>query len=640
MATAGHVDHGKTALIRGLTGVDTDTLQEERARGLTISPGFAYHQFAAADNAGEVVTLGFVDVPGHADFIPNMLAGVGSVNHALLVVAADDGVMPQTREHLTILQLLGITGVVVALSKIDRASATRVRQVQHHVARLLAAGGFDRADFFPVDNLSGHGVAELLACLQHKAQHSTTSRTAMAAHRTRFLIDRSFTVKGIGTVVTGTLQRGRLPSREPLVLSASGEPVRIRGMRLHQREIATLLPGQRAALHINLSHEQVQRGDWLQEQASYHPASRVDVALRLSDHAPALQASAQYHLYTGASHHLVNVRCLQAGSEFHQLRSRQALHVHHGDRFVLRDPAARTTIGGGRVLDSFVPRKGRSSAMRLQELHIKQQDHAPAFTALLSRSPLGVDCEQFARNYDLSAAAMEILLQQAGDTAVILHLPAPGGTRMVDNQALQAIAGQIQQGIESFHAANPTVQGISEPQLHEIMDFPGSPLLLSAVLDRLLAQGQIARTGALLHSPQHQAVMNPEQQQFLHSIRPLLQAAGRVPPRTRELVEQTRIPLPSLERILRQCTRSGMLIKVADNRHFLPETIAELAEFAEQLAAAAGAEQGFSVIQFRDASGIGRNLCIEILEYFDRTGFTRRQDNARFIRTPREDIFD
>ncbi|MCG8415506.1 MAG: selenocysteine-specific translation elongation factor [Pseudomonadales bacterium] len=637
MATAGHVDHGKTSLIKHLTGVDTDTLKEERARGLTINPGYAYHHFNDPANSGDQVTLGFVDVPGHADFIPNMLAGVGSVAHALLVVACDDGVMPQTREHLSILQLLGIRQVVVALTKTDRASKEQLKETEIAVAQLLNTKNFENAKFFPIDNLSGEGTPELLNHLKEKAAHTVSLTTG--EHRTRFLVDRSFSVKGIGTVVTGTLKQGQLRNAEQLVLSATGEEVRIRGLRLDDHAIQQLQASQRAAVNINVSHDKVQRGDWLQEKASYQPCFRIDTELAFLDEEVRLRSSTQYHLYIGATHHVVNIRALDEADSIYQVRSQQPMHAHYGDRFVIRDPAAKNTIGGGQVLDIFVPRKGRSSETRLIELKSKRNPAPEALVALLETSPFGVDCKQFSCNYDLTTAAFRSLVDRMGERTVTLTLKGSDSPRLLLKSHFADFNTQILKQIDSFHTANRSSPGISEPQLNSALDFQSSPLLLNAILELMIQQAVLSRTGTVLHLPNHQASLSQEEEQFLAKIHPILKNAGNIPPRTRELVDLTNIPLKPLERILKQCTKSGILIRVADNRHYLPETIAELAEFTEQLAESNDADSGFSVIQFRDASGIGRNLCIEILEYFDRIGFTRREDNARFIRTQKENIF-
>ena len=639
LATAGHVDHGKTSVVRHLTGVNTDTLAEERARGLTINPGYAYCHFRDPQAVRAAVTVGFVDVPGHADFIPNMLAGVGAVEHALLVVACDDGVMPQTVEHLDILHLLGVTEVVVVLSKTDRADSDRISRVRSDVSQLLGSGGFATPRFFAVNNLSAEGIAELQQYLQDRALDAAPASLKVRDYRTRFVVDRSFSVKGIGTVVTGTLKQGRLPCPEPLVLSSSGETVRVRGLRVDQYDIESLQPGQRAAINLNVPLDSVKRGDWLLERKSHKPSYRVDIQLQRLDAAQVLKSNTQYHLFTGASHHMVNLRALDQPSGLYQLRSQQPLHVYHGDRFVLRDSAATATLGGGRVIDIFVPRKGRASNSRLHELRCKQHSAAEAFAELLEASPLGIDLAQFAVNYNLSNTAMEQLLGKVRNSGAILTPRGAHAPRAFSETALRTIKQQILDGVGSFHRANPSASGISEPQLNRVTDFPGSARLLAAVIEELVSSRQLKRTGSLLQLPGHSASLSKEEELFLAKIHPALKQSGRIPPRTRELVEITDTPLATLERILRQCSKRGLVTQVAANRYFLPETLAELAGLGEQLAASADNGGSFSVIEFRDASGIGRNLCIEILEHFDRIGFTRRENNSRFIRTPKENLF-
>ncbi len=638
VATAGHVDHGKTSLIKHLTGVDTDTLAEEKKRGLTINPGFAYHHFTDEADSSPI-TLGFVDVPGHADFIHNMLAGVGSVNHALLVIACDDGIMPQTREHIAIIRLLNIANLTIALSKIDRCPAERIEQLQTEIRQSLLSEWEGEVGFFPVNNLSGEGIDELKSHLEQQAIQALTNENTIHDFAARFLIDRSFTVKGIGTVVTGTVRSGQIAVGDTLLLSSTGAAVRIRGIRLDQRELSRVAAGQRAAVNITAELDTISRGDWLLATENYHPCHRFDAELQWLDNSPAIKPNAEYHLYLGAADHVANIRLLCESRSLYQLRSSDALHTCHGDRFIVRDPAASTTLGGGQVLDIHVPRRGRASAERLEELQIKKQVHSLALPQLLQQSPTGIDLQSFKSNYNLSAAAVESLLAETRDSCVSIELEEQDLPWLLHRDHYQAISKSVVQCISDFHSQNPQLQGIAESRLSQDLDFNKSHLLLSGILGLLIASGDVRRSGTLLHLPNHQASLGKEEKEFLEKIHPLLEQHGKVPPRTRELVEMTGIPLKALERILKQCARSGMVVRVAENRFYLPETIAELAAFTEQLANKSSADSGFSVIQFRDASGIGRNLCIEILEYFDSVGFTRRNDNTRFLRTGKENIF-
>ena len=644
IATAGHVDHGKTSLVRHLTGTNTDTLAEEKSRGLTINLGYAYYHFqSSTDGTDYDNTLGFVDVPGHTDFINNMLAGVGAVDAALLVVAADDGIMPQTREHLAILDLLGISHGLVALTKIDRVSAERSAAVSAEIRQLLQTTTLRDAPIFPLSNKSKDGIADLLQHLQSLFNRPAADAGHIKSQYFRYLIDRSFSVKGIGTVVTGSVRAGAAAVGASLLHTGTNELTKLRGLRQDATELGEVRAHQRVAANINRSHTEIKRGDWLVDPQLYAPALRLDTALRFIDENFSLRSNAQYHLYIGACHRIVTLRQLGSPADgFFQIKSNTAIIAHYGDRFVVRDPASQQTIGGGQVIDIFVPRRQRSSAQRIATLTALQQDSYAALCALLELQPAGVDLDQFALCRNLSPAGIDSLYQQLQAASVpYLCLSVAGKTFpiLLHDRHYQQHARQILQHLEKYHQAHVNQQGISEPALSKELEFSGSHLLFHGLLQELLRTDAIKRTGTLLHLAAHQSALSAEEKNFLDKVRPILLQADKVPPRTRELVEMTGIPLKPLELILRQTVKEGNLIKVADNRHYLPETIMQLAEFTEKVAQQSTEAGGFSVIQFRDTSGIGRNLCIEILEYFDRVGFTRREGNSRFVRTDKENIF-
>lgn len=643
VATAGHVDHGKTSLVSRITGTDTDTLEEEKTRGLTINLGFAYHQFETQiDNKTQACTLGFVDVPGHIDFISNMLAGVGNVDFALLVIAADDGIMPQTREHLEIIKLLGICQGAVALTKIDRVPPERVEQIQLDIHDILANSELASAPIFPLSNQSGAGVSDLVTHLQQALVSKKIDQHSIGNKHFRFLVDRSFSVKGIGTVVTGSVRSGTSTKGSELINSHDGTPVRLRGMRLHQDDIETINTGHRAALNIDSDLDSVARGNWLVSKENYQPVSRFDASVSLIDKNYKLRPGTEYHLYLGASHHIVNLRYLEADKQdFIQIKSSESIIAHQGDRFIIRDPAAEHTIGGGEIIDIFVPRKKRSSTARIQTLEACSKNDLQALAQLTEISEDGANLSNFRINRNLTQDFVTELSTNLENESVakILSIKSNNTQVLLHEKFFEKYRARILNDINSFHTQNPSQQGISEPALSRSVNFSSSHLLFNALLQSLIDDDKVKRTGTLLHLPAHQSSLSKEEEEFLAKVRPILLKAGNVPPRTRELVELTGIPLKPLERILRVTTKAGSLIKVADNRHYLPETIMVLAEFTEKVAHSSELSEGFSVIQFRDESGIGRNLCIEILEYFDRVGFTRRDGNTRFLRTEKENVF-
>ena len=634
IATAGHVDHGKTLLVRKLTGVDTDTLAEEKSRGLSINLGFAYRRYEAE---GRDCLLGFVDVPGHIDFIGNMLAGVGAVDAALLVVAADDGVMPQTEEHAAILDLLNVRAGCVALTKIDRASKTRLGKVKAQVRELLAGGGLAGAPVFPLSSLSGEGVDRLGDYL-HKLLLGKYRRDEIPGRRRfRFLVDRSFSVRGIGTVVTGSCRAGAAELGQTLLHSGTGAEIRLRGIRVHDQDRKRLGAGERAALNITLEHGQAGRGDWLLDGGLHSPVSRFDARLRLLPGVAEPRPNTRYHLHLGAGHYLATLRRLGQSNWF-QLKTRETLHALHGDRFILRDPAARRTLGGGVVIDIFVPARGRETSARLALLAAMDQPHEAACRALTGLLPDGLDLDEFGLCRNLGAATIAEFadkLQQPPANCVALSLEGREYPRLLGPAHYQRHRDKLLAAVAEFHRANPERPGVGEAQLPATAGLKTPAPLLKALVQQLVAEGALLRSGSLLHLPGHSTRLGTQLEQLMGKLRPILQQSGRIPPRTRELAELTGLPLTELEKVLRQAEISRLLVRVADNRHYLPETINDLAALVEEVAGGpngARGASGFSVIEFRDASGIGRNLCIEILEYFDSIGYTRRDGNLRFVR--------
>ena len=637
IATAGHVDHGKTSLVRHLTGTDTDTLAEEKARGLTINTGFAYRRFSAApavaepaQTSGQDYTLGFVDVPGHHDFINNMLAGVSSVGAALLVIAADDGIMPQTREHLAIIDLLGIRVGAVAISKVDRCNPQDLATLKAEIMALLEGTGLDGAPLFEIDNLSGAGISKLASHLESLALTSHTAESTLQQHP-RFLVDRAFAAKGFGTIVTGTTLAGPIELGSELQHTGSGKSAKVRGIRLDHETLSILKSGQRGALNITLDHGELSRGDTL--GSDVQRVFRFDAELRLlpavNAKPPALKPGVNYHLYLGASHRLVQLRRLS--EDFVQFSIDKPLSCHWGDRFVLRDPQGRYTLGGGRVISVDIPRRGRASPERLAQLRAETHTAEAALTALLKLPGPGVELTSFARARNLTPKALAelVALQQASAARPLLLPLAEGKQQLIALAQAQSYEASLLEALANFHSQQPSASGCDQTLLQRSCEAPN--LLHPALLDALAAKGKVVMNGSLWALASFRQTKSREREEFEAKILPLLLRGGLTPPRTREIVEATGIPLKGLERLLQQCAREGAVVWVADNRCYLPQTLTQLAEQAQTLADSKNGD-GFSVIEFRDATGMGRNLCIEVLEHFDACGFTQRRDNVRVLR--------
>jgi len=636
IATAGHVDHGKTSLVRALTGIDTDRLEEEKRRGMSIDLGFAYVDLGAGE------PVGFVDVPGHERFIRNMLAGVAAIDFALLVVAADDGPMPQTAEHLAILNLLGIGQGAVALTKIDRVDAARIAAVTAQIRAALAGSGLHDAPIFPLAGPSGLGVPALR---QHLAEAAAATVAKAARGNFRLAIDRSFTVAGAGLVVTGAVFSGAVAIGDRLMLSPQGVPVRVRGIHAQNQPVEAGQIGQRCAVNIagtDLKRAAIGRGDWLLAEALHHPTDRLDVNLRLLATEPRpLNHWTPVHVHLGAMATTGRVAVL-AGKNIApgdaglaQLVLDQKLGALHGDRLILRDQSAQRTIAGGLVLDPFAPTRGRARPERLAILAALERPTAgEALQALLTIAADGVDLAPFAQSWNLTEVDRQSLLRDLP----IVRVAVPGGEIAIGESRWAALRSAVLAQLALHHRQHPDHVGPDERALRQHLPQRLAPALFHGLLQALLADGAMIRDGLNLRLPQHRARLAPADQALWQKLQPLLQAGALRPPRVLELAAALHLDAVPLTAFLRRAARLGYLLPVAENRFYPPSALAALANIAEALAATSP-ERLFNAAEFRDRSGIGRNLTIEVLEFFDKAGFTRRAGNQRRILRPVLEVF-
>jgi selenocysteine-specific elongation factor len=635
LATAGHIDHGKTALIRALTGVDADRLPEEKRRGLTIDLGFAYTTLP------DGTELGFVDVPGHERFLSNMLAGVLSIDRILLVVAADDGPRPQTLEHLDILELIEIQEITAVVTKIDRVERGRTDAVAAETGALLAAAGFRQPAIFPVSSRTGEGVAALAEHLKKSAHSAARNRVAASASGLfRMPIDRAFTLPGIGLVVTGTISAGAVAPGDRLLLSPHGTPVRVRGLHGHDRPIETAAAGERCAINVAGSFPEggdPRRGDWILTAERHAPTTRLDLSLRVSRYAEnPLRDGLPVHLHLGTIDivgraAVLGPREIGPGERgFVQLDLEHPVGALCGDRAVLRDHAARHTLAGGRVVDPFAPRRGRRQPARLAVLEaLDATDPAQALTRLLAVEGV-VDLAQFALARNLAPRELDRLIE-AGEFLRVGSARAPVA---VTPERLAALGNKIVDLLAAWHQAQPDALGPGRPALIAQLrgTAPGTApgAALDAALGALAGAGRVVRQGPIWRLPNHQPRLTRSDERLWERLHPLLAAADLRPPRIRELAEELELEPEAMERFLGRAERLGRVARVADNRFFLPETLARLAEIACELADNSP-EGTFTAATFKDRSGVGRNLTIEILEYLDKMGATRRTGDARIV---------
>jgi len=627
IGTAGHIDHGKTSLIRRLTGRNTDRLPEEIQRGISIELGYAYVPVDAGD------TLGFVDVPGHERFVHTMLAGATGIDFALLVVAADDGVMPQTDEHLDILLLLGVTHGAVVLSKIDAVEPQRVEQVRAQIAVRAADTPARDWPVFPVSSVRGDGVDALK---QHLLATAARQPARAGAGHFRMAIDRCFTLAGVGTVVTGTVHAGavRVGDQVTVVPGPHGRalPSRVRSIHAQDRRADAGLIGQRCALNLpGLEKQEIARGMWVQASELANLSGRIEAAVHLSSRAPrALAAGATVHVHHGTADAMARVAILDAvrvepgAAALVALTLDRSLAVARGDRFVIRDAAAQHTLGGGVVLDATeqgaAPRRGRRAPARLALLRqLRDEQPVAALAASLAQQPVSV--ARLAALWNLQPAELDALLGAVNARVAAGIAFSADRWRELRHQVLAAI-GQA-------HAREPEMPGVEQQRLRRIIAPSMELEAFGAVVDELLAEQALVRRGAFVALPAHRAELGREQRVRWERIKPLLVDRRFEPPRVRDIARETGIAETEVRALLKTVARVGDVALVAHDHYFTTSAVGELADIAAQVAAQHGVARA---AEFRDRIGTGRKLAIQILEFFDRVGYTRRVRDEHLIR--------
>ena len=608
---AGHVDHGKTSIVRALTGVDTDRLAEEKRRGLTIDLGFAY-----TDLGGRRV--GFVDVPGHHRFVHNMVAGIAGQQYALLVIAADDGVMPQSREHLQILRLLGLNRGVVALNKVDRVSADRLHEVRQQIRTLVDGSFLASGEIVDVSCETGTGIDDLAGHFEQAAASAVhTSRDALF----RLAIDRAFTVRGSGVVVTGTVVDGTTTVDARLVTSA-GVPVRVRGIHAQDEPSSTATAGDRAAINIaGADLGEVRRGNWLLDPATREPVDGFAARLTVLDDFPRpVKHNAPVHAYHATSHTQARILLIEGApiepgaTAICDVVCEEPLHVKIGDRFVLRDHDLERTLGGGRVAEIGVPLSRRRNESRRQRLTaVRLDDVTDSLAALANQSPLAV--EDFARHWNLAAETVERLAGSAHLQRIEDHLLHP--------ELVDAASGFVRDKLAKHHREHPDSPGLNADEIcaGTSAERQAQRLVLGAQVE----SGALRIDNGRYAETTHRAAIPENVQRLFESVETWLDSTQ--PPSLGDIAKRLRRPFPAFEREMRALPAFQLAVRVSDTRYYLPARLAELADAAVRLD-----NQGpFTVRDFRDATGVGRNVVIEVLEHFDAAGFTKRVGDTRHV---------
>ncbi|MGV2906082.1 selenocysteine-specific translation elongation factor [Achromobacter sp. AGC25] len=630
IGTAGHIDHGKTTLVRALTGVDTDRLKEEKARGISIELGYAYTPLANGD------VLGFIDVPGHEKLVHTMAAGASGIDFGLLVVAADDGVMPQTREHLAILSLLGVAQGAVALTKSDRADAAQQMAVRAEIAELAVGTFLAGAPVFAVQasQAGDPGAAELKSYLHAQAEGV---RQRDAAGLFRLAVDRVFTLAGHGTVVTGTAHAGQARAGDDtadLRLMPAGTRVRVRSIHAQNQPSETGVAGQRCALNLaGIYKSAISRGDWIADARCFLPSRHIDVALTLLPSADApVRAWAPLHVHIGAARHVAHAVPLSAEtlapgqSGWVQLVFDEPVCAMPGDRYIVRNAQATRTVGGGRVLDPNAPDRKRRAASRLQGLQaLTDMLDGGGLPPVLAHAPLGLDEGALQRLTGKPVRAIE----------------APHGALWIETRNAQAprtlilgthwdaLLERVEHALTAFHHGAPDEPGPDSARLRRMAMPVGSDALWTAVLDHLQRDGRVARNGPWLHLPTHTSTLADAESALAQRLLPLLQQGGFDPPWVRDLARAQDEPEERVRQLLRKLLRRGDVAQVVKDLFYHRDQVRALARLAGDLAAR---PEGLNAAVFRDATGLGRKRAIQILEFFDRVGYTRRVRDTHLLR--------
>ncbi|HZW80119.1 MAG TPA: selenocysteine-specific translation elongation factor [Candidatus Deferrimicrobiaceae bacterium] len=625
VGTAGHIDHGKTALVKALTGIDADRLQEEKRRGITIDLGFAHMDLPVPN--GETLRLGFVDVPGHERFVRNMLAGVGGIDLVLLVIAADEAIKPQTREHFDILQLLGVQRGITVLTKSDAVDAETLEVVRLEVEEFLRGTFLDRPDsIIAVSSLTGSGLEELKRAMVAAAQEVQPRDSQAIA---RLPIDRVFSMKGFGTVVTGTLVSGTVRREEELEVFPTGRRVRVRGVQVHGQMAEKAVAGQRTALNLaGASMEDLSRGMTLVPPATLEKTRKADVSLRLlASAARPLKNRARVHLHsytmeTVAEIVLTGIKQIAPGEQLSvRVKLPEAALLLPGDRFILRQFSPLVTIGGGVVLDAApIPRMtGQTEFARI----------------LASGSAEAILRARIARR-DHNGIAVSRLIAETGWTKNFIETQLASALKegrvlrtedlLIHASALDVLRIRLVSAVEDFHKRNPLVAGIAKEQLRDQVS--ASAEVFDAALAILIPEKKIQVLGDLVRLPGHGVVMKDEEAESKKKIESVFMTAGLNVPALHEVIAGLKVDKVRAQKIVTLLLRDKVLIKISDELVFHRSALEEL---RRKVAAYKVKSLSIDVGQFKEMTGVSRKYAIPLLEFLDRERVTKRIGDARQI---------
>jgi selenocysteine-specific elongation factor len=612
VGTAGHIDHGKTALVKALTGIDADRLEEEKRRGITIDLGFAHLDLTPA------LRLGFVDVPGHERFVKNMLAGVGGIDLVLFVVAADESIKPQTREHFDICRLLGIPRGIVALTKSDLVDEDILGLVRLELEELVAGSFLEGAPMVPVSSTTGAGLDALRREL---ARVAAAVPEKNARGHFRLPIDRAFSVKGFGTVVTGTLISGTVRKEQEVELYPAGRRLRVRGVQVHGSKAETAVAGQRTAVNLpDIEPGDIARGDVLSEPGTFQAVRHLDCRLDLLPSAKPLKHRAPVHFHSGTAETEAEVRLLggatvlkPGATAYARLVLKESALLLPGDRFIVRMFSPVVTIGGGVVVDIGERRYRRAEnpAARLDVL--SSADPAARVALLVRESEFGMPMADVVARTGLQPTEFA--------KAPVKLLPAQSW--LIDPAWFQSARDRLVRAVRQFHQQNPLQPGIAKQDLRA-RELAGAPPF---VVDTLLAEAKdLAVEGETVRSRAHKVTFKEDEEQARGAIERAFEQAGLAVPAVAEVLAKSGVEAARARTLLAMLLREKRLTRVSEDLVFHSSAIAKLRELLS-----ARKSQRFNVTSFKEWTGVSRKYAIPLLEYLDREHVTRREGDERLV---------
>jgi selenocysteine-specific elongation factor len=626
VGTAGHIDHGKSTLIEALTGTHPDRLEEEKRRGITIDLGFAF-----LEEGG--VRFGFVDVPGHEHFVKNMLAGTSGIDLVLLVIAADEAIKPQTREHFDICRLLGVQRGVIALTKTDLVERDTAELVRLELEEFVKGSFLETAPILAVSAKMGSGLAELKKALVDEAQKTTEKQ---AQRYFRLPIDRSFAVKGFGTVVTGTLISGQVSAGDEVELLPEKKLLRVRGVQTGGKSVERAQGGQRTAVNVSgIEHGALQRGMVLAAPGRFAKTRRIDARMELLPSAPRLKHRARVHFHVGTAESTAEVllqektELLPGQAAFVQLRLADDVVVARGDRFIARQFSPVVTIGGGQVLDPLARRPTRKDTGRTQFLEaLERRSNEEILRAMVERDIRGLGIEEIITRTgwmeeEVKAAAQN--LAKAGALRSVSQEPL----HLLAEPQFQDVAKKLLLRVETFHKENPLLPGISREELRAAAGRRVKTETFRAALEELAKQNKVALQGELVKKPGTEITLTREEARAKEQIEQAFAKAGLAVPSVKEVLAQLAMESRHAEKILQILLREKVLVRVSPELIFHNSALCRLPELLQNYKKSKGPRIGVPV--FKELTGITRKYAIPLLEYLDRQRLTRRMGDERVI---------